>query len=267
MATALSADLREPLVLARRELDALIGDISANLNSVLAFDSRRHVSLQALPSPSGSHLREYGLYEPLSGLSSSLFARDDRGTDKDAVRFISHPERNQHLLLALTLSWNNDANNAIRFISSQTIVFLAWGAGRADQTPVENRKQLLRLEWEGLNREGKHEARLAAHPHWQIDRWLAGHDPARALAAEAIRGSEAPKEFSPTATGARPRDIHWIRSVHLAAAARWSTMLWESDEDCTPHAASPLDAQQLKNWTFSSLRYLKQQFQSAFDRL
>lgn len=263
MATAANENVAQPLVLRRGQLNQLIEEISRGCGPALGLEKNRYLFLQPFEAAPESRDREFGLYEP----TDQLLARDDQGAEKNVVRLISHPERSQHLLLALTFSWYRDSADALRFTRSQVIVFLAWGDARVDRTLLENRKQLLRLEWEGLNRAGEHEARVAAHPHWQIDRWLAGYDPAQALAAEAIRSSDKPRDFSLSAHPFPPHDIHWIRTVHLAAAARWSTMLWAgSDEDCTPHATSPLDGQQLKNWTFSSLRYLRQQFQGAFDR-
>jgi hypothetical protein len=157
--------------------------------------------------------------------------------------------------------------SAFRFSQAQVLVFLAWGHVNVTSTPEGNRRQLLRLEWEGVNANGVFESEVAAHPHWHTDQWLAGYDPERTRAASRLAQDEVLEEFSPHAVYKAPPDVRWMRSIHLAAAAKWATIPWISESDCSMHATAPEDLKALENWTLSAIRYISHQFRAAMERV
>jgi hypothetical protein len=190
---------------------------------------------------------------------------DDRGLERVAAPLMSNPKERQHLLFSLNLSWSRTGKQIFRFSGAQIVVFLAWGSPTLKDTLRENRKQLIRLEWAGLDKDG-FEAKIAAHPHWQIDRWTAGYE---AREKRTLSTTDLPaQEFRPGGEAAPPMNVAWIRRVHLAAAARWAEEPWTGlANDCWTHAYGPHEAIAIANWVLSSVRYLASQFETAFRRL
>ncbi len=225
-----------------------------------SFGSSRHLSIEKLDGETvpGARL-DYGLVER----STNISALDDRGMEQPVVHLCSNERAQQHLLIGLNFSWLNGRREA-RYRATQILVFFAWGDKNVGRTAQGNRRQLLRLEWEGVDSEGAFEAKIAAHPHWQTDQWLAGYDLESTQAASRLRRSDTARDFeTEMEQEERSPNVRWVRSVHLAAAAHWATNPWTTDEDCSPHARPPKDLQEVENWTVSSVRYISHQLQTA----
>lgn len=229
------------------------------LATTLDFEHQRYLSLEKLSDLPGSPALDYGLVEG----GKSLTAIDDRGTQQPVVHFLSSVQ--QHLLLALNFSWWQ-ASNAARFQQVQVLVFIAWGDANVARTTEGNRRQLLRLEWEGVNQAGVFDSKTAAQPHWHTDQWLAGYDRERSQAAARLSLREGLHEFEAHAESNAPPNVRWMRSVHLAAAARWADIPWTSQNDCSMHAKAPENLQNVENWTLSAIRYVSHEFRAAIDR-
>jgi hypothetical protein len=148
----------------------------------------------------------------------------------------------------------------------QILLFLAWGNPDVTRTPELSRRQLLRLEWDGVDESGAFEAKVAAHPHWQTDQWLAGYDQSRGTLTKLLTQGEGPREFALNEEIAAPPPVRWVRAVHLAAAARWADEPWKGEEDCSMHARPPKNVTEIENWSLSALRYIARQFTAALDR-
>src|ERR1035438_8124146 len=171
------------------ELNRFNKNFGKSVAAALDFDHQRYLSMEKLNG--GTEVRlDYGLEESGSGLT----AIDDRGMQQSVVHFSSHLQ--QHLLLALSFSWRRMSQTA-QFRQIQILLFLAWGSPDVTRThEITSRKQLLRLEWEGVDELGVFEAKVAAHPHWQTDQWLAGYDRSRGdLITQLIQSGE-PREFA-----------------------------------------------------------------------
>lgn len=224
----------------------------------LDFDHQRYLSMEKLNGGADAVWLDYGLEEPGNGLA----AIDDRGTQQSVVHFSSSLQ--QHLLLALNCSWRR-MSQAAQFRQIQILLFLAWGNPDVTRTPEMSRKQLLRLEWEGVDELGMFEAEPAAHPHWQTDQWLAGYDRSRGDLTTRLIQSEVPREFALHEDVPAPPHVRWMRAVHLAAAARWADEPWRGEDDCSMHARPPKNIAEIENWSLSALRYIAHQFRAALD--
>lgn len=140
-------------------------------------------------------------------------------------------------------------------------------------------KQIFRLEWldRHLDESDWHlQAHGAAHPHWQFDQWLTGSDEESLnrikaeLKAELKKDSREPRDFTkaeleqtgPTdQIGGRP-DLKWFTKIHFPAIALWhSSRIKSLNDPILPHAHGPETTEQIENWTYSSLLYIKDQFQ------
>lgn len=227
--------------------------------AALDFDHQRYLSMEKLNGGTGPVGLDYGLEEPGNGLT----AIDDRGTQQSVVHFSSNLQ--QHLLLALNFSWRRMSQTA-QFRQIQILLFLAWGNPDVTRTPEMSRKQLLRLEWEGVDELGVFEAKVAAHPHWQIDQWLAGYDRSRSDMITQLIQSGEPREFALHDDTTAPPHVRWMRTLHLAAAARWADEPWRGEDDCSMHARPPKSIAEIENWSASALRYIAHQFRAALDR-
>ena len=250
---------RAPLLLTPKEVDLLNRCVTEKLGDALRLSIWMAIG--------GSHRSESTAGQEYEFLPSvdTLLVTDDRGLERVAVPFISNASSGQHLLLSLNLSWIRAGKAKLRFSGARIIVFLAWGHAKPKETLRDNRRQLIRLEWAGIDVDG-FEAKVAAHPHWQIDRWTAGYEATyrRVLASEDVPA----REFGVGPDVMPPRDVAWVRRVHLAAGARWADEPWDgSAGDCWTHAYGPRDQNAIANWVLSSLRYISSQCETAFSRL
>ena len=244
-----------------KELSSFNQRLPSAIIHALGERGERQLLMSQPDQPRRSLRRDFELIEP----GEPLTAVDDREAEIGVVRLCSLRQRSRHLLLGLQTSWLVDGKTALRYGGCRLLVFYAWGNAKLGDIGSSSRRQLMRLEWEGVNIEGAFEASSAAHPHWQVDRWLTGLERATAAAARRLRQADSTKNFGEVFDAQDEElDMRWMRSVHLAAAATWADTPW-ANQDTSAHARPPRDLEQLLNWLGSATRYIKEQFAAALE--
>lgn len=160
--------------------------------------------------------------------------------------------RGWQALLGVSTSWGRLKSKRRDFDSAQIIAFLE--PTDPDATGVADPIQLMRLEWESLERNNNIRGAIA-HPHWQID-----------IGRHVLRRTPLPPalEVSPTIPASGGGDgLAWLSKLHLAACARWMERPWSEDVYPAPHVDGPHNLDQLADWMFSACKYLHHQINGA----
>lgn len=249
-----------PLLVSGKELTSFNRALESGVRDAIG-DTSRHFNMSKLPTLTNGRTQDFELLE--SG--HSLTAINDRQVEQGVIELHSHRSRKQRLLAGIQLSWIEAHRQKLRYSGSRIVIFYAWGNPYANEPEGTNLRQLLRLEWEGVDESGIFMAGQAAHPHWQVDRWLAGREREAVNLAERIRNADTPRDFGSVEDSAAYTDLKWIRAVHFAAAARWADDPLLDINETTCHALPPTNLSSLLNWVISATRYIKDQFGRALD--
>lgn len=237
------------LVVGQKALSSFVASIGPSVQRALDLSSRHYLLCQKYQAAPGSGLETYGIQDT-SGHGTKVI--DLRGTELDAVRMVS--SRQQDILTTLSFDWFR-ANTRLRFVGAQFAVF----SGRRTSTALnEDARQLFRLEWQGRSDDGKFEAAVAGHPHWQVD--------ATPSSAVPPPGPLATANLADLMHSERPTLKTWMTHIHLPSAANdWSVGAgWSGDpNDCAAHTSSPESLDSLSTWVLSAARYLKHQIGAA----
>lgn len=246
------------LTISDSALRKFLSETGSGLTRAFGRDPTRPLRLERFPGMGGGYnLARYQLIDP----ASRSIARTLRGTDAEVVKLIA--ARGTDLVVGCSFEWvtkERRRSREHRFVSAQFIVFTRTsGPVGGDQASPADARQLFRLEWQGRDENHKFEENTAAHPHWQVD----------ALPSKPMSFTE------PTDTldlndliGEQPSSSKtWLSKIHLASSATgWiSNGGWGGElDDCSAHAASPDDAEELKAWSLSAAHYLHHQLSGAF---
>lgn len=195
----------------------------------------------------------------------------DLGVNEVIAQLANSSKKDLSLWFGLYESWQKHKKAKLLFREVSLHFYLQMGIDGAEAIT----KQIFRLEWLGRHFDESDQyfqTHGAAHPHWQFDQWLTSSDEEslNRIKAELKKDSREPRAFteaeleqkSPTdQIGGRP-DLKWFTKIHFPAIALWHSSRIESLNDpILPHAHGPESTEQIENWTYSSLLYIKDQFQ------
>lgn len=200
----------------------------------------------------------------------------DRGDNEVIAHLANSSKKGLSLWFGLYESWQKHKKSKLLFKEVSLHFYLQISIEGAEAIT----KQIFRLEWLGrhLDESDWHlQAHGAAHPHWQFDQWLTSSDEessnrikAELIKAEFKKDFREPRDFteaeleqtsSTDQIGGRP-DLKWFTKIHFPAIALWHWSRIKSLNDpILPHAHGPESTEQIENWAYSSLLYIKDQFQ------
>ena len=234
----------EPLIVARRELNAALSLLPAQFRNILGRSSRDPLSFRNLPNP--GKVKSYALVG-----RDEESAIDLRDGQKPIVPVAGTDGR---FYLAIGFDWHDVSQRELRFVRLQILAFRHSGLRNiGTSTGHPDIRQVFRLEWEGAGADGSFEAFDAAHPHWQID-------------VLSDRGSSnTPLSFdtaidlNEALASNETDDNSWLQRMHLAALADWDGCPWPGSFDECHHARSPRSLEGLTSWMLSASAYILQE--------
>ncbi|MUM78578.1 hypothetical protein GKC30_13120 [Pseudodesulfovibrio sp. F-1] len=130
-------------------------------------------------------------------------------------------------------------------------------------------QQIIRVEcvsWNGSEAPGEG----AAHPHFHIDQWplkdtQQEHRMIEAELLEISKSSEEVHDFSDAFLERSPVDepnSNWLSRIHFPLQAKWfESRFQELAVPPSPHVTSPASIEELDNWIYSLLSYMKNEFE------
>jgi hypothetical protein len=212
-----------------------------------------------------------GLLLELQANASTIKVNSDREIREVAAVLSSADQR--RVLCSFVEVWRivRPKNPEYRFQKTGMTFF--FGLKTGDEF---NDKQIFRFEWD--NWEHQEQPNKAAYPHWQFDRWLTASkidESALATLREAFQTQEEqstdvePAVFESAQeairqTRDRRPNLGWFTRLHFPAIAPWATDPIKDLEDTRyqPHRCIPQSVTELEDWIESSLRYLKNEFET-----
>jgi hypothetical protein len=188
-------------------------------------------------------------------------AQDNKGFQIPVLEFANG--RGWRALMGVSVSWLKLSQTRYRFAGCQLILFFSASA----QPQPGRAKQVMRLEWEPLDRNNNYDHEIA-HPHWQMDlasfATVKNDDPPSVYAstiADAPLDTPLLTSFAPPAPAP---DLAWSSKLHLAASARWMSSAW-TEERPVPHVSGPQSMDDILSWMTSSCRYVRWQVEKALS--